>query len=152
MVPVPCLSSPQPRASGCFQGRVGLTSQLPARGKEDAGHLLSWPACLPSQTTDGPQLYGCSSPSTSIFPTCPRPGLQGQPSHLPAHFEGAAVRLPRAWQNARLWSIGPLAFPRSAASPPFICLLFWVPDPWLRGGQDTQPGVLPHEGSAPGRG
>lgn len=41
MIPVPHVPSLQPRASGCFQGRAGLTSQLAARDEE--GSRLSPP-------------------------------------------------------------------------------------------------------------
>ena len=148
MIPVPHVPSLQPTASGCFQGRAGLTSQLAARDEE--GPRLSPPPPGQSVFSLKPQA------DLSCLAEVPLPYLcshtaQGQARKVSPLLGGCCSATQGLAEGPSL-EHEIFSSRKVSHQPSLPCLLLQVPDPWLGGRQDTEPGARPHEGWGSGQG
>ena len=105
------------------------------------GGKRCWPSHPPGQPVFPfkPQMDLSRLAAVSLLHLCSQTG-QGQaykvsPVTSLFIFWGLRFSSLGLWQNARLWSIGPLSIPKVSHQPSLSFLLLRVPDPWLRGRQ-----------------
>lgn len=129
MIPVPHVPSLQPRASGCFQGRAGLTSQLAARDEE--GSRLSPPPPGQSVFSLKPQA------DLSCLAEVPLPYLcshtaQGQARKVSPLLGGCRSATQGLAEGPSL-EHETFSSRKVSHQPSLPCLLLQVPGPWLGG-------------------